>query len=195
MKLAFDFDGTIANTNQMKSILFEERHGIKLPGWQCDRTDAVPIVGLEAYEDVGNIVFERKSTLETPPLEDALKYIPALAEKADIYLLTARPQRWLDFAAEWLDKYDLTRYFERLLSSHIVDREWRPKLEICEENNFELLLEDDPRHFRVNGFHQIKKVLIKDGCLELPDLSGDIHMVRNWREFYGWCEREVFKKF
>jgi len=186
-KIALDFDGTIANTNLQKSVLVKKKFGLDLPAWQCDRTFLVPQIGEVAYQEIADIVYEREATLQTPPLAHSVEKIPSLAEKFDLFLLTARPQRRLEFAAEWLEKYRISTCFKALLSSHLYDHTWRPKLEICQEQQFDLLLEDDLRHLAKNGFETITKVLIKEGCLLTLDLPDGVRFMCGWDDFYNFC--------
>ncbi|MBN1350664.1 hypothetical protein JXJ21_14700 [candidate division KSB1 bacterium] len=190
-KIALDFDGTIADTNKMKSILIEERLGIQIPSWRCDRTLCVPIVGLEAYDEIADIVYERESTLRTPPLPDAVEYVKKLAQQARLYLLTARPEVRMRYAQLWLEEYQILDCFDGTFTSHIEDKIWRLKLEICRENQFELLMDDDQRHFEKDGYDNIIKVLIKNGChtdLELPETT---HLVYRWQDFYLFFEQNM----
>lgn len=189
-KIALDFDGTIADTNAMKSILIQEKLGREIPAWQCDHTLCAPQIGEEAYNEICAIVYDRESTLKTPPLPGVPELLPKLAEKAEIYMLTARPAYRLEFAKEWLENRQLDRYFQRLLSSHVEDRTWRPKLDICAENGFVLLLEDDARHLEqeTNG---IARVLIKNGCFEEIEIAENVKLVSGWQAFYDFCVTEI----
>ena len=189
-KIALDFDGTIADSNGMKSILIKEKLGLDIPAWQGDHTLCAPQIGEEAYKTISNIVYDRASTLETPPLPGVLELLPELAKVAEIHLLTARPEKRVAYAKEWLEKYHLAQYFQSFLSSHVVDRTWRPKLDICEENDFVLLLEDDARHLQkeVNG---IARVLIKNGCHEAIEVAQNVKLVFDWQAFYDFCIAEV----
>jgi hypothetical protein len=191
MKFALDFDGTIANTNEMKSKLIGERLGIEIPGWKCDRTLCVPIVGLDVYNEIADEVYDRPSTLRTPPVDDAPDFIKKLAGIAELYLLTARPGHRMAFAMEWLEKYEIKDCFKDFFTSHIDEKQWRLKLDICREQHFDLLMDDDQRHFEVDGNDEIIKVLIKNGChseIELPEAT---KLVRDWNEFYQFCMEEV----
>ncbi|MCI0514443.1 hypothetical protein L0128_14595 [candidate division KSB1 bacterium] len=191
-KLALDFDGTIVDTNLIKSVLIQERFGLEIPAWQCDRTLCEPQIGEAAYREIAGIVYERESTLRTPPLSQALDLIPSLAAEVELYLLTARPLQRLVYAEEWLEQYQIRSYFQQLLSSHLVERTWRPKLEICQAQGFDLLLDDDASHVETPEFPRITKVLLKDGCpasLEPPKYA---RLVCSWEDFYQFY-REVFR--
>lgn len=191
-KLALDFDGTIADTNAMKSILIREKLGLDIPAWQCDHTLCAPQIGEEAYQEISNIVYDRESTLKTPPLPGVPELLPKLAEVAEIHLLTARPAYRLAFAKEWLENLQLDGYFQSFLTSHAVDRTWRPKLDVCAEKGFSLLLEDDARHLQQET-DGIARVLIKNGCSGEITVAENVKLVCDWQAFYDFCVAEVLK--
>ena len=48
--IGIDFDGTIADTNQVKAEWIKKKLRIDLPPSKCDRSQSVPIIGLENYK-------------------------------------------------------------------------------------------------------------------------------------------------
>ena len=52
MRLAIDFDGTIADTNRVKGRLNLGKLGIVVEPWRCDRTHCVPIISRAGLRDV-----------------------------------------------------------------------------------------------------------------------------------------------
>ena len=194
MKLALDFDGTIADTNRMKSKLIKKRYGISIPSWQCDRTLCVSHLGEDAYEEISNIVYERPSTLKTPPLPNSLTTIKKLSKIAELYMLTARPVKRLAYAREWLINHHIDGCFKGSISSFAEGKLWRPKLEICQENKFDLLMDDDQRHFEKDGFDDIIKVLIKNDCRIELEVPANTQLVCSWREFYLFCVNDILKE-
>jgi len=189
-KLALDFDGTIADTNAMKSILIKEKLGRDIPAWQCDHTLCAPQIGEEAYHEISSIAYDRESTLATPPLPGVPELLPKLAQIAEIHLLTARPAVRLAFAKAWLENHQLDQYFHSFLSSHVANHTWRPKLDICLEKGFALLLEDDARHLELSP-DGIARVLIKNGCSDEIEIPEDVTLVCDWQAFYDFCVAEV----
>lgn len=186
-KLALDFDGTIADTNTIKSILIQEKFGLTIPPWQCDYTLCVPQIGEEAYREISNVVYEEESTLATPPLDSAVETIQKLAEKFDLYLLTARPERRLVFARQWLVNHDLEQCFQGLLSSRLPDGGFILKLEICQENQLDLLIDDDSRHLTIPGYKNILRLLMKDGYRNDLNIPKEVIIINNWLMFYEFC--------
>ena len=60
MRLAIDFDGTIADTNRVKAAWILDKLGVVVEPWRCDRTSCVPIIGAAAYEEMSDHVYERE---------------------------------------------------------------------------------------------------------------------------------------
>ncbi|MBN2089592.1 hypothetical protein JW964_08260 [candidate division KSB1 bacterium] len=186
-KLALDFDGTIANTNIVKSALIHEKFGVTIPPWQCDHTLCVPQIGEEAYREISSVVFEEESTLATPPLEGAVGIIQKLAEEFELYLVTARPERRLAYARQWLKNHHLEQCFQKLISSRLPDGGFILKLQICQENQLDLLIDDDSRHLTVLGYENILRLLMKDGYESGLDLPKEVIIIKNWSMFYDFC--------
>ena len=63
MRIAIDYDGTIADTNRVKADWILQNLGQVVAPWNCDRTNCVPIIGESAYQIMGDVVYERESTL------------------------------------------------------------------------------------------------------------------------------------
>jgi uncharacterized HAD superfamily protein len=191
-KLALDFDGTIANTNIIKSALIKEKFGLTIPPWQCDYTFCLPQIGEEAYREISSVVFEEESTLATPPLDGAVEGIQKLADKFELYLLTARPERRLIFARQWLINYDVEKYFQKLLTSRLPDDGFQLKLEVCHVNQLDLLIDDDSRHLTVPGYENILRLLMKDGYQNGLDMPKEVIIINSWSMFYDFCMEKVY---
>ena len=101
MIVAIDYDGTIADTNRQKVKWIRARLGIDVAPWECNRTDCVPLIGIEAYEEMGREIYERESSLAAPEVPGALGALRGLARRAEVHIVTARPPRIMD-SREWL---------------------------------------------------------------------------------------------
>jgi putative restriction endonuclease len=71
--IGIDFDGTIADTNQVKAQWIKKKLGIDLPPPKCDRSQCVPIIGLDNYEKMAAFVYDEAGTHAAPPVSGALK--------------------------------------------------------------------------------------------------------------------------
>ena len=70
MIIAIDYDGTIADTNREKVQWIAAQLGKQVPPWMCNRTDCVPLIGLDAYEKMGGVIYEEERTLQAVGLSD-----------------------------------------------------------------------------------------------------------------------------
>ena len=192
-KIALDFDGTIADTNRPKSEWIKKLYDVDLEPWQCDHTTCLPALGLDRCREIGKIVYEEESTLKTPPLPDVLELLPKLAEKAELYMITARDVRRMEFTKTWLKQHNLFGYFHGFWTNAIPQSPERYKLDVCQENNLELLMDDDVRHLPA-GWDEITKVLIKPGLEKKIDVAADVTLVTGWTEFYQFCVDSFLKK-
>ena len=192
-KIALDFDGTIADTNRPKAALIKKLYDIDLEPWQCDHTLCLPTLGIERCQEVGKVVYEEESTLETPPLPDVLELLPKLAEQAELYMVTARDTRRMAFTQTWLKQHGLYDHFHGFWTNATPQPPERFKLDVCRENGLELLMDDDIRHLPT-GWDEIAKVLIKPGLEEKIDVPDDVALVTGWKGFYQFCVDSFLNK-
>ena len=92
MIVAIDYDGTIADTNRQKVKWIRARLGIDVEPWQCNRTDCVPLIGIEAYEEMGREIYERESSLAAPEVPGALGALRGLARRACLLYTSPSPR-------------------------------------------------------------------------------------------------------
>ena len=173
---AIDYDGVIANTNLMKSRWIQERLGLDVPPFLCDRTDCVPLIGEPAYSAMGDYVYGYEGTMAAPPVPGVEEGVRALAERGPLYLLTARPPTRLEFAREWLEKSKLAAYFEELSSA--ADSS---KLAIAAAKGCRVMIDDDVRHL-VAGHPQVYGVLLKIGMPAPGSMMPRIEFADSWED-------------
>lgn len=117
MIIAIDYDGTIADMNREKARWIKANLGHVVSPWKCSRTECVPIIGVEAYERMGDSVYERERTLQTNEVPGTLDALRALSKKTTIYIVTARSERRIPFAREWLESNEVLSCFEEIHTS------------------------------------------------------------------------------
>lgn len=139
--IGIDFDGTIADTNRVKARWVHEHMGQDIDPARCDRTSCVPLIGVEAYETMSAVVYERAWTLRTPPVQGALEALRGLARRCEVHIVTARPPRRAEFARQWLEAHGVMDCIAAIVSA--ADRE---KAAVCRERGMVALIDDDRRH-------------------------------------------------
>ena len=203
-KIAFDFDGVIAATNESKKQWFLERN-IKI-----DKTDKTSIYKelrkiLEIdevdniYKEMSKNIFTKEILEKTKPIKGSIETIKQLSKKYEIYIITARTNKLIEYAKEWLQKYNIDKNIKEIISSS-----YEPKQTICKRKDIFFLCDDDIRHlqqkiintrvlFNQEQIEETKKnktqskdpkiieikswSQIRDGSILLPDFCRKKHFV------------------
>jgi len=179
-----DYDGTIADTNVMIAKWIKMKVGIEVPPWKCDRTRCVPIIGLEIYEEMSDVVYEKEWTLKAPPVEGALEGLKKLKSLGRVYIVTARPKRRIKWAESWLRHHGVLDQIDGFISA------WnKSKRDLCREYSINILLDNDERHLTAIKDEDIVKVLIKNGGPKQLNVPRDLLYVTCWEEFLRIVEK------
>lgn len=176
MIIAIDYDGTIADTNREKVNWIAEKLGKSVSPWVCNRTDCVPLIGLDAYEKMGAYVYERESTLQAGEIPGALAALHMLSEKAALHVVTARPPRRLTYARQWLKKQGVLACFEELHTSA-----GSTKADVCAAIGADILIDDDIRHLQTLSSGELQRILLQEGRNERPDCGPGILFCNSWQ--------------
>lgn len=177
MIIAIDYDGTIADTNREKAKWIKTQLALEIAPWDCNRSDCVPLIGAEAYDEMSNWVYERESTLQAGEVPGALKALEELGQRADVYVITARPSRRVAFAREWLQNYGALQHIKDVRSI-----EGSSKAQICESIGAHVLIDDDLRHLQGAGCEGLRRVLLQHGRPEQPLCESGVSFCRTWAE-------------
>jgi hypothetical protein len=175
MIVAIDYDGTIADTNLEKVRWVKTHLGKDLSPWQCSRTNCVPLIGLADYERMIAVVYERDSTLQAQPVPGALDAIRTLAASGQVYIVTARPPRRIDFAREWLSRQGMLPYITGIESSV-----GSSKGAICQRLGAQALIEDDERHLQHDDIAGPRRILLHYGRPEGAESIPGIEFCTTW---------------
>ena len=146
-RIAFDFDGVIANTTIMKKEWFKKNKNIELK--HVDKKSIYEELGKRykkryidiLYKKMSKDIFTRDILLNTPPVKDSIETIKRLSKKYDIFIVTSRTNEMIRDVDLWLIKYGLDKYIYEVISSSFEKKQL-----ICKRNNIESLCDDDKRH-------------------------------------------------
>ncbi len=177
MIVAIDYDGTIADTNRQKVQWIRANLGIEVESWECNRTDCVPLIGVEAYERMGRDIYERKSSLDAPEVPGALQAIRDIARSAELHVVTARPSRNMNYSREWLQEKDVIDCLAGIVSS-----EGAAKSDICAALGARVLIDDDIRHLRGVEVEGLVRIYLQEGRETAPGCGPDVVFCRSWAE-------------
>ncbi len=142
LRFAVDYDGVVADTNNMKREWIKEGQGLEVPAWRCDHTSCVPeILTEKQYQEMAEIVYGKDWSFKARPVPGAITGLFDLARIGAVYIVTARLPERLQWVREWLRRHALETVISRLISTEYPSR--RSKKDICVENEFHLLIDDD----------------------------------------------------
>lgn len=175
--VGLDYDGTIADTNQVKSDWIRTRLKMEVEPRQCDRTSCVPLIGLEAYEDMSGQVYERELSLQALPVTGVFGALEQLSQSRAVYVVTARLPSRVQFAREWLEAHGAARYVKAILSSASTSKE-----AVCLKHGIVALVDDDERHLAALRSEVLRPLLFKPGSGPTHSSSGGLQVYRSWQE-------------
>jgi hypothetical protein len=174
MIIGIDFDGTLADTNSVKSRWIKEHLHLDVPPWLCDRTDCVPLIGREAYDTMADDVYGQEATISIPLMKDAEEVLLRLSEFSRVCIMTNRNEVRTKYVHHWLHTNGLFRLIGDVISSVDI-----PKLNICKKRGIRWLMDDDIRHLDPDIAEGIGLILFKPGIANVEVPAGVI-CVASW---------------
>jgi len=176
--VVLDYDGVIADTNQLKSEWIATTLGVNVPPSRCDRTQCVPGIGLSNYEKMSEYVYDRKASLLAKPVPGSIRGIAQLSQQSRLFIVTARTKERIKWAEEWLSQNGMADKFDDIISSN-----GRAKGDLVSRLEASAMVDDDERHLRGLEQYEFQKYhfapFMKKRYLHMP--GADIVRVRNWR--------------
>lgn len=177
IKIAFDFDGVIADTTKKKQEWLKNQN-IKLIN--VDKTSFYQELQKtmqkkridEIYEKMGIHIFTEETLLKTDAIEGSINAIKKIAKKYDIYIVTARTQPLIMHVKKWIEKNNIKQDIKGILSSS-----WKGKQDICYKNDINFLCDDDIRHLEKEKIEH--RILFNQ--TKTPNYVG-IPKVNSWKE-------------
>ncbi len=178
-RIAFDFDGVIANTTLKKH---EWLKNINISLDNVDKTSIYEELSKtyskekidDIYMKMSKEIFTERVLLETEAIEGAINTLKKLSEVYDIYIITARTQTLILQVEKWLKKNNLKESITKIISSS-----FKNKQDICIDNNITFLCDDDIRHLKETKVKN--RVLFKnEKSLKFEDYG--IKSVNSWEE-------------
>lgn len=187
-RIAFDFDGVIADTSKKKIDWLLKNKNINI---SCvDKSSFFELLKykyslktLQAiYKEMSDAIFTEKVLLETDPLENCIEVIKKLSTICDIYIISARTKESLEMVKKWLKINSVLNNISGVFSSS-----FERKVDICKRNNITFLCDDDIRHLIVDS----QLCLVYYNELNNMNNISNIEYVTNWNDI----ERLVIKLY
>ncbi len=160
MRIGVDFDGTIADTNTLKSAWIEGETGQQLPSWSCDRTSCVRHIGREMYERMSAELCTAERTLAIGVVDGALEAIESIRNVHELLVVTTRPNDVVELVQDWLKQYSQTA---GLRLANLGDGR-RAKVDACKAHSITALIDDDERHLLSCPSASVLPFLFKHGA-------------------------------
>ncbi len=189
IKIAVDYDGTIADTNLVKSEWLKRNMDIDIPPWRCDRTLCEAIIGKEKYNEMAKYVYGRELSLGAPEVHGAREGLKQLKELGSVFVLTARDVEALQWAEMWLTENGVNDNVDEIITSL-----GQPKLKLCQHYGINVLIDDDQRYIFKEEPSDIRRIFLKNGMDETLETPEYVTICRNWGEVLAVVRKRVCGK-
>ncbi len=192
--IGLDYDGTIANTSEVKAHWIREHIGMEVSAWKTDRTSCVPLIGLENYERMSQYVYEREGSLRAREVLGSIGAIEELAQHSRILIVTARKPHQIRWCKEWLRVKALDTSIDGYLSTagKGPDGGGLTKPQLCRDHGIAILVDDDERHLKGSQVPNLRRILLKSGCHEDIAVPEGVELARNWQDVLQIVRAELF---
>ena len=188
IKLAFDFDGVIADTNTEKKKWLK-KYNINISN--VDRTsfytslnqnlDISKIDSL--YKQMSKDIFRPDVLDKTKPVTNAIDTIKNLSKYFEIFIITSRTEKMILSVNNWLKKYGIYDCIKQVISASFEEKQ-----EVCLQENISFLCDDDLRHL-VNKKIKTRILFGKQNISQK-----DIIVVDTWKQIEDLClNSNIFK--
>jgi hypothetical protein len=157
MIIGIDFDGTIADTNSVKSTWIAEHLGMAVPPYLCDHTCCAPIIGEDNYARMCEVAYSRAATVGFEPLPGVLDVLAELDRDHELIVVTARYGEMVESVRTWLQSRDVTRDIEIIAAP----RHGASKPRQCRERGIRVLIDDDESHLLPAPDQDVHPLLMK----------------------------------
>jgi uncharacterized HAD superfamily protein len=184
MRIALDFDGTIADAAGAKVRYAQERWGVELTAALSMRPGALPLLGEERYEEMIRDVFGTAMSVEMEPMPGAVDAMTRLGAIHDLHIVTARFDHEGEFATQWLQRHGL-----KVRSMNVTNR--GAKVDHCVGLGAEILLEDSPGELArfADHDHRVAMALLDTPYNANDERPESWHLVPDWVAFEALVER------
>lgn len=137
MKIAFDFDGVLADTSILKHRWFYDTVNLLNENKRI----------MKMYKKLSSIIFTRENLLKTKMIDENIPfYLHELCNENELIIITNRPSYMLEWIKEWLKINGILDCFSNIFSSSDDT-----KGTIAIENDIDILIDDDIKHLTNNG--------------------------------------------
>lgn len=178
MRLALDFDGTIASWAGAMDRWLREQVGRPL---DRDRNVVEQVTRAQLQTMVGAIL-GTDLTLAMTPEDEAIEVMASLAREHELLVITARHDHEAAFAAQWLEHHGAP-------IREVVSTGRALKADACRRLGVDVLLDDSAEHLHPLSDGATVPVLFRARFGNRAPQPPFVHIVEHWREFETLCRR------
>lgn len=134
----------------------------------------------EAKKIVQNF-YESEMFNDTLAVDGAIEGIEQLAQKNQVYIITARPERWREKTEKWIKKY-LPKFKTKVIYTSDYHVNSQAKSQICKDLNIDLIIEDRSKFAKECAGAGIKVILLDKPWNQKLKENKNITRVYSWPE-------------
>lgn len=186
MNIGIDLDDVLLSFNESFLPYHNKKYGTSI------RKDDITDFGLEKFLNCSvdemlarfTTYFTSEEHADSSPVEGAVEAVITLAQKHNLYVITAKPATLAESTRKWLDVH-----FPNVLPRiHFADHvgnttQKRKKSEICQELGIDILI-DDAIHNANDAAGVVKKVFL----FSQPWNKTETHLKPNVIRVHSWAE-------
>lgn len=181
MRIGIDFDDTIADLTAAKVAYARERHAVTLHPTGTYRTQAVPLLGEEHYEEMLTALLTQQ-TIATPPVDHAIEALAQLGASHELFVVTARYEQEAVWSRRWLEHHGIA-------ALPVVPTGRELKAEAARALALDMHLDDSVQEVRELHTSATRSVLFVRPHNERAQLPSGLPRVAGWRDFLDLCAR------
>lgn len=182
MRIGVDIDGVVADTFPLLVRELNAYFQVNLALQDIYDYNIFKVYGLNEGEMLAFLHDREQALMEGPALKDgAGEYLGILSQKHNIYLVSARYEKYRSQTEKWLQKHAIPYHDLILLGSH-------DKREVCRQISVAVFIEDS-----LKNAHQLSScgvpVLLFDAPYNQGKLPSLVRRCSSWEEIFQVLEQ------
>lgn len=176
IRIGIDLDGVLIDHREHKRKLAGE-YGFELEPWQANSNVMHEYVPEHVYRAIKDPLYS-SMTSDAPPVAGALRVLPSL--KAEIYLISTRPQHSVRYAQDWLVKH---RVYDTVPAERIYFCGADEKRGYCERLGISTFLDDKMSVLDALPGKTKRVLFDEDDIAGRIKVEDRLSIARSWDEF------------
>lgn len=142
------------------------------------------VIGYSKQTDIDRVdqYYKTKYFDDIQPSKDAVESLEKLAQKHQIYFITARPSEWKRKTEIWLNRYFENIYYEVIYLALAHKKNHEGKGAICRAHNINIIFEDRFDYAQDCAEKDIRVILFDKPWNKDFKVEKNIYRVKNWSQ-------------